>query len=235
LLEFIFPDRFIPIKELMRAFKRGKPVFFAALAMCFLSLQAHGKSAKSYVYTGNEEYKKEHYGKALENYSKAMSVRSDNKTSYNIGNSLYKLGEYDKSRQFYEASAAEPKLKEWSHFNAGNSYFQQGNYNEAVNSYKKAILLNPGDKEAIHNLQLALERKNSQSCSKPDDKKQDKDKKEDKKEPEKQNQDNSGMAKEDAERIMQIAKEKEKSSSQSQQNANLKKTKAEQSQNYEDW
>src|SRR5207247_6459522 len=47
-------------------------------------------------------------------------------------------------------------LNQKIYFNRGNSFYQMGQYPQAVESYKKALDLDPKDREAKHNLELAL-------------------------------------------------------------------------------
>jgi tetratricopeptide (TPR) repeat protein len=42
----------------------------------------------------------------------------------------------------------------------GNSFFQQKEYSKAIESYKKALRLNPNDQATRYNLALALSKKN---------------------------------------------------------------------------
>lgn len=189
----------------------------AAVSCLAFSADAHCKSANGLLRSGNSQYKKEQYDKALEYYSKAAALAPDNKKAlYNMGNALYKKGELDKARESYQASAADKKLSQASIFNEGNAIFKQEKYKEAAMKYKEALLRDPGDKDAKYNLQIALQKKNNNQCQNPknnnqNQNNQNKNQNQDKKPDNTKNKPSgSGMSKEDSERIMQMAKEKEK-------------------------
>ena len=63
-------------------------------------------------------------------------------------------------------------------FNLGNTYYRAGQKEDAIAAYKQAILNDPRDKEAIHNLQLLLqEQQNQQNKNDQNNQNQNKDSK----------------------------------------------------------
>ena len=75
----------------------------------------------------------------------------------------YYLKEYEQAAQSFENAAEQPgKLQQDAWFNLGNTYYRAQNKDKAVAAYKQAILQNPQDKEAIHNLQLVLQQQQNQ-------------------------------------------------------------------------
>jgi len=77
---------------------------------------------------------------------------------YNRGNALYRLGRYDEAREAYRraSEAAAPSLKEQDFYNMGNALAQLGDTKAAINAYRKALVLDPRDEEARHNLEVLL-------------------------------------------------------------------------------
>lgn len=99
------------------------------------------------------------------------------KLQYNMGNVLYKKGQFEDARAGYKtASLDAPKsLAQSATYNMGNASLKAGDIKGAIDAYTEALLLDPDDAEARYNLELALHAQ--QQKQKQDKKQQDKDKK----------------------------------------------------------
>jgi tetratricopeptide (TPR) repeat protein len=87
---------------------------------------------------------------------------------YNSGNVSYRLGRFPEAERRYQgALAGSRELRERTYFNLGNSYVWQARaeydrvgkrsaLRAAVDSYEEALLLDPRDRDAKWNLEIAL-------------------------------------------------------------------------------
>jgi len=132
---------------------------------------------------GNTLYEQKNYSGALDKYVEANDGKQhQQELAYNLANTFYQQKKYPEAlRELERAITSENTLlNEKIYFNRGNTFFQMGKYQEAIESYKKALQLVPSDKEAKHNLELALKKlqENPQEQQK-DSKKKDQQQKQD--------------------------------------------------------
>ena len=138
-------------------FSRG---FLVAAALLALGLTACGSTPAQVNKSGHEPYLSGDYAAALDAYQGAQEGSTESgEPYYNTGNVLYCMGEYEESLQNYDESLrhASGELRSRGFFNRGNAAFQQQQYAQAVEAYKEVLRMNPEDRDAKHNLELALE------------------------------------------------------------------------------
>jgi len=77
---------------------------------------------------------------------------------YNLGNSLIKQKKYQEGVQSLgqAVSKGDKGTKEKGWYNTGNALFSAGKYRESADAFIQALKLNPADRDAKHNLELAL-------------------------------------------------------------------------------
>ncbi len=77
---------------------------------------------------------------------------------YNLGNSLIKQKKLREGVQALGQSMqkGEKGIKERAWFNTGNALFYSGNYKGSADAFIEALKLDPADRDAKHNLELAL-------------------------------------------------------------------------------
>ena len=89
--------------------------------------------------------------------------------SYNLGNALIRQKKYDQALQSLRQSIAKGnrgvQVNGW--YNSGNALFDMGNYKDAVQAYIQALRLNPADRDAKHNLELAQKKLQEQQQQPP--------------------------------------------------------------------
>lgn len=110
---------------------------------------------------GNTHYEAGAYDAALEAYQSAAKDRPEDTISrYNLGAALYQKEEFEKAADEFRRSldAADPIYRAQGYYNLGNAQVQLNDIEGAIRSYKSALRLNPGDLDAKHNLELALEK-----------------------------------------------------------------------------
>ena len=134
-------------------------VVIAALMILVLCLMACGQTPAKVNNSGHEAYLSGDYAAALDAYNLAQERSPDSgEPYYNSGNAIYRMGEYGDSLQSYDESLrhASGELRSRGFFNRGNGSFQQQQYAQAAQAYKEVLRMSPNDRDAKHNLELAL-------------------------------------------------------------------------------
>jgi len=73
-------------------------------------------------------------------------------------NTLYQQNKYTEAAGIYQQLINEGYQLEDLYFNAGNAYYKANHTGQAIYNYEKALLLNPDNEAAAHNLDLANQR-----------------------------------------------------------------------------
>ena len=167
-----------------------KKVNLIVLLSCFASLSAQqtkiNKESNNLTLDGNIEYVEDNLIEAEALYRKSISKDSMNLAAkYNLGNSFYSNKLNEEALNQYRLSIKNSNDKSTLHksyHNLGNLYMQSEDYQNAMDSFKNALLNNPDDDETRYNYVLAKELLKNQDNNKKDDKdnKNDKDKKDNK-------------------------------------------------------
>ncbi len=167
-----------------------KKVNLIVLLSCFVSLSAQqtkiNKESNNLTLDGNIEYVEDNLIEAEALYRKSISKDSMNLAAkYNLGNSFYSNKLNEEALNQYRLSIKNSNDKSTLHksyHNLGNLYMQSEDYQNAMDSFKNALLNNPEDDETRYNYVLAKELLKNQDNNKKDDKdnKNDKDKKDNK-------------------------------------------------------
>ncbi len=114
-------------------------------------------SAQQLNEDGNRAYARGDYQPALDDYRRAQVARPDLPAlSYNAGNALYQQGDY--SRAIGEAqraaNAADPEVSAKAFYSLGESYYRQGKLQDALDAFKNALRIDPGDHDAKYNVEV---------------------------------------------------------------------------------
>ncbi|HSB92488.1 MAG TPA: tetratricopeptide repeat protein [Flavitalea sp.] len=133
------------------------------LCFIFFLLTGHhllAQDANKLISKGNKEYTAGKFDEALKLYEKAVSKEPGNeKAAYNLANTLYKKKQYEESTEAFKKLSDEtksPALVQHSVYNKGVALTRSNKLEESIEAYKQAVLLDPKDADARHNLQKAL-------------------------------------------------------------------------------
>lgn len=141
---------------------------------------------------GNAAYEKKEFDKALEHYRAAeIDHPESEKLQYNLGNALYKTGNFPDAAGRYEKALAKLPLTDQAkgYYNIGNALYREGKWEEAIGAYKQALELIPSDEDAKYNIEFV--RQKIKENLKPQQ--SEKQKKDQKKQPEQQKQPQAGQ------------------------------------------
>lgn len=111
------------------------------------------------VEAGTDAYEQERYEDALAAFEAAKQQQVGSAAlDYNIGNALHKLGRHEEAIAAWQraAAAGDPTLRQKAHYNTGNAFAAMGRNKEAISALRKALVLDPDDESARHNLEVLL-------------------------------------------------------------------------------
>ncbi len=144
----------------MRDKRYGKTLGLAVAFLFFAAgPMASADSFKKEISKGNKSYKQGNYDEAARRYRSAEIDRPGSPVAaYNLGTALVTGKDYDQALPKLEEAASKLTGRELAlaHYNIGNGLFGAWKFGEAVGSYKKTLEINPNDRDAKYNLELAL-------------------------------------------------------------------------------
>jgi Ca-activated chloride channel homolog len=168
---------------------------------------------------GNDEYKKGEFGKAEENYRKALEKdKSSTPAMFNLGNALQQQNKSEEADKEYDALLTDDNLpadlKGNTYYNKGVSYAKQKKFPEAADAFKQSLKVDPSDNNTRENLQKVLneikkQQQQQQQQQQNQQKKQDQKKKEEKHQ-QQPNQPKTNLSMQKAEQLLDQLREKEK-------------------------
>jgi Ca-activated chloride channel homolog len=119
---------------------------------------------------GNRHFRNGEYESAVEAYRSVLGTRADGPVlRYNLGTALLRLGRYEEAGQYLNEAldAIGPDRRGLVHYNLGQRFLEDARaaedptaaatlYDGAVEAYREALRLRPGDAHAKWNYELAL-------------------------------------------------------------------------------
>lgn len=139
------------------------------MVIVILSLPGFTQNATQSIIKGNQFYQQSQFDLAETQYRKALEYQPENeKAKYNLANALQRQTKYDEAAKLLEelaSSSKENSIKSAAYYNQGVAYTKMKNLDASIESYKKALRLNPADQQARENLEKALLQKKNQKSS----------------------------------------------------------------------
>ena len=126
---------------------------------------------------GNRHFREGRYREAVEAYEAALADGEDGPVlRYNLGTALLKLGRYGEAEEHLRGamSVVDPEVREYVYYNLGQRFLEDARgaaadpqatsalYDAAVEAYRQALRLQPGDVDAKWNYELALQERDQQ-------------------------------------------------------------------------
>jgi len=190
------------IGERRKRFKKiGSPAGIATLIFILPLLLGFGGPLVENVRRGNQLFREGKYGEAMDAYIEAqVTAPEDPRLDYNIGNALYKQEKYKEAREKFQKvlNAQDSSLKERALYNMGNCYVREGQaasdiqlLGNAVESYEKALELNPDDQDAKYNIEVVRKMIELKKKEQPPQNQQQQQQNRQQQQPQKQEQQNS--------------------------------------------
>ncbi len=119
---------------------------------------------------GNRALEEGNPGEAVRHYTEALSRSPDDpRILFDLGNALARAGRLDEARQAWERAAnlGQGTIRRDAWYNRGLAELLAGDARSAAAAFTRALLVDPSDREARRNLDLALRRLRQQQQPQP--------------------------------------------------------------------
>ena len=112
---------------------------------------------------GHQHYISANYDRAKQDFEAAWD-QEPSLSNFNLGATYYQQQQFDSAEAYFQKALMDRAdlVKSDVHYNIGNVQFQAGKIDQAIESYKSCLRLNPDDLDAKHNLEVALNQKRKQ-------------------------------------------------------------------------
>lgn len=182
-----------------------------------MPLGAVAQKERGDIRSGNKNFEKGDFSSAEVDYKRALSKEQSSLPAYfNLGGAVYKQNRYEEAEKLYKSISEMPLdsvIRAQSIYNQGNAQISSRQaspqkLDEAIESYKQSLRLNPNDMDAKFNLAYAQKLKQEQNK----DQQKDQDKQQD------QNKDQNKDQQKDQDKPQDQNKDKQKQDQQQSQN-----------------
>ena len=150
LIEFLYPK----IKR--KYFSKIMTVFCLLLPLTHSAYAAH---------PGNNAYNDQDFSLAKSKFESELIKNPDNPNiNYNLGNTYYKMGNYDQAIKAYEEALPDLNDSEQldAYYNIGTAHLKNNQLKDALRNYREVLKRNPNHLKTKQNLEWALKQVNQQ-------------------------------------------------------------------------
>ena len=177
---------------------------------------------------GLEYYQNQEYEEAKNYYENIIMKKKENvEAHFGSGASSYQKGDWEVAKQSFQESLKSPddNLRSKAYYNLGNTFYKDNKSEEAISFYRKALELNPNDKEAIFNYEYLKYQKKPPEEDNKEKEKQEQEQKEEEQEEKEEEQEQKKEEQEEKE------EQEQKEQEQNQEEQNKQEQNQEESQN----
>ena len=138
---------------------------------------------------GLEFYQNQEYDEAKGYYENILLERGDNaQAHFGLGASSYQQGDIEVAKEGFQESlkTSDNNLRSKAFYNLGNTFYKNNKTNEALSFYRKALELNPNDKDALFNYEYLKYQKKPPEKDKDNQEQKDQEQKEEEQKEEEQ-------------------------------------------------
>jgi tetratricopeptide (TPR) repeat protein len=132
-------------------------VFVWNIAQLWRDTNSHAANAH-----GVKAFAQQKYGDAVKDFGAANRIASTPQRAFNLGTAQVAAGNREDGSSTLAKAMADTRLRADALFNRGNSALVSNAYDYAIRDYSDVLRLRPSDAAAKRNLEIALERKNTQ-------------------------------------------------------------------------
>jgi len=170
---------------------------------------------------GLEFYQNQEYDEAKGYYENILLERGDNaQAHFGLGASSYQQGDIEVAKEGFQESlkTSDNNLRSKAFYNLGNTFYKNNKTNEALSFYRKALELNPNDKDALFNYEYLKYQKKPPEKDKDNQEQKDQEQKDqEQKDQEQKDQEQKDQEQKDQEQKDQEQKDQEQKEEEQQQ------------------
>ncbi len=121
--------------------------------------RAQLRKSQELTWQGNQLYNNEQFVEAESAYRQALEGNpAMTEGRFNLGNSTYRQSRFEEAATRFGSLAEQAdlpaELRSKAYYNQGNALFEASQFPQALEAYKQALRLKPGDENSKHNLAL---------------------------------------------------------------------------------